>query len=254
MKARRAAKLHLKEKAPVLLKPLASNGQKTVKAKTENSLTPRGGGAGMLQTKVTEAISRAALVEVAKRGFGLASMEAIAKRARVGKAALYRRWPSRDAMIKWLLSVSGLEYATAADTGSLAGDLLSYLQSAVGTLKNPAVAPILPHLYAEMSTNSHVGAVIRGILQPAKRERTDEILDRAIARKELSPQIHRELAADLMAGPLYWRVIVLGNPVDHAHIEHLARAVFAALLELDRAGGERAKPVSAARTVGNRRP
>jgi AcrR family transcriptional regulator len=227
----------------VLLKPLASTAQKMVKvkAKTDHSLTPRGGGAGVLQTKVTEAITRAALAEVAKRGFGLASMEAIAKRARVGKAALYRRWPSRDAMIKWLLSVSGLEYAAAADTGSLAGDLLSYLQSAVSTMKNPTVAPILPHLYSEMSTNSHVGALIRAILQPAKRERTDELLDRAIARKELSPQIDRDLAADLMAGPLYWRTIVLGKSVDHGHIERLARAVFGALLELDRVGGERAR-------------
>ena len=224
-----------------------------VKAKTDNSLAPRGGGAGVLQTKVTEAITRAALGEVAKRGFGLASMEAIAKRARVGKAALYRRWPSRDAMIKWLLSVSGLEYAAAADTGSLAGDLLSYLQSAVNTMKNPTVAPILPHLYSEMSTNSHVGSLIRAILQPAKRERTDEILDRAIARKELSPQIDRDSAADLMAGPLYWRTIVLGKSIDHGHIECLARAVFAALLELDRAGGERAKPVSAPRGLGNSR-
>jgi AcrR family transcriptional regulator len=225
-----------------------------VKAKTENSLTPRGGGAGVLQTKVTEAITRAALAEVAKQGFGLASMEAIAKRARVGKAALYRRWPSRDAMIKWLLSVSGLEYATAADTGSLAGDLLSYLQSAVSSMKNPTVAPILPHLYSEMSTNSHVGALIRAILQPAKRERTDEILDRAIARKELSPQIDRDSAADLMAGPLYWRTIVLGKSVDHGHIERLARAVFGALLELDRVSGERAKPVATPRALANSRP
>jgi AcrR family transcriptional regulator len=225
-----------------------------VKAKTDNSLAPRGGGAGVLQAKVTEAITRAALAEVAKRGFGLASMEAIAKRARVGKAALYRRWSSRDAMIKWLLSVCGLEYAAAADTGSLAGDLLSYLQSAVSSMKNPNVAPILPHLYSEMSTNSHVGSLIRAILQPAKRERTDEILDRAIARKELSPRIDRDTAADLMAGPLYWRTIVLGKSVDHAHIERLARAVFGALLELDRAGGERAKPVSASRALAASRP
>jgi AcrR family transcriptional regulator len=227
--------------------------EKTVMAKTEKSLTPRGGGAGVLQAKVTEAITRAALAEVAKQGFALASMEAIAKRARVGKAALYRRWPSRDAMIKWLLSVSGLEYATAADTGSLAGDLLSYLQSAVSTMKIPTVAPILPHLYAEMSTNSHVGGVIRAILQPAKRERTDEILDRAIARKELSPQIDRDLAADLMAGPLYWRTIVLGSSVENAHVERLARVVFVALLELDRAGGERARPVPATRALGSRK-
>jgi hypothetical protein len=139
-------------------------------------------------------------------------------------------------MIRWLLSVSGLEYATAADTGSLAGDLLSCLRSAVSTMKIPTVAPILPHLYSEMSTNSHVGAVIRAILQPAKRERTDEILTRAIARKELSSQIDRDLAADLIAGPLYWRTILIGKSVEHSQIERLARAVFGALLEFDRVG------------------
>jgi AcrR family transcriptional regulator len=220
-----------------------------VTVKTDKRLEARPGGTGVLQKDVTEAITKAALAEVAKHGFGLLSMEAVARRAKVGKAALYRRWPSRDAMIQWLLGVSGLEYASAADTGSLAGDLLSFFQNAVSVLENPKIAPILPHLYAEMATKSHIAVLIRETVQPAKRERADEILDRAIARDELSPQINRDMAIDLMSGPLYWRLIVLGNQIEPGYIERLAHAVLASLIAVDQGGRDRVKPVAAIRAT-----
>ena len=56
-------------------------------------------GAAVLQPEVTQAITDAVLHELAEQGYGRLSMEAVAKRAGVGKSALYRRWASKDEMI-----------------------------------------------------------------------------------------------------------------------------------------------------------
>ncbi|EGY01856.1 TetR family transcriptional regulator [Nitrospirillum viridazoti Y2] len=53
--------------------------------------------------------------------------------------------------------------------------------------------------------------------------------DRAIGRGELSPSVDREIAADLIAAPLYRRVAVLGGRSGRNHITCLARMLTAAL-------------------------
>ncbi|GAA3156686.1 helix-turn-helix domain-containing protein [Nonomuraea salmonea] len=55
-------------------------------------------GAAVLQPQVTEAITEAVLDELAENGYARLSMEAVAKRAGVGKSALYRRWASKQEM------------------------------------------------------------------------------------------------------------------------------------------------------------
>ena len=60
----------------------------------------------------------ALLVEEGYRGF---SMEAVASRAGVGKATIYRRWHSKDELLKEAIASLSAEFAYA-DTGSLASD------------------------------------------------------------------------------------------------------------------------------------
>ena len=63
---------------------------------------PASGGA-VLRQRVTDAITEAAFAELAEGGYARMSMEAVARRAGVGKAALYRRWPSKLAMVTELI-------------------------------------------------------------------------------------------------------------------------------------------------------
>src|ERR1700688_289755 len=80
-------------------------------------------GAAVLRSDLTRAITLATLREFAAKGYGGFAMEAVARRAGVGKAAVYRRWPGKDAMIVEVLTGAGLEFAQSPDTGSLSGDL-----------------------------------------------------------------------------------------------------------------------------------
>lgn len=185
-------------------------------------------GAALFRDDLTHAITNAALSEFAAHGYGGLSMEAVARRAGVGKAAVYRRWPGKEAMLVDVLG-SGLEFAGAPDTGSLEGDLLHYVRHAIAILRRPMAAKIMPHLYAAMNADSSFGRLIRSTIQPVKRDRAADIIRRAVTRGELDPKIDLELAFDILAGPLYWRLVVTHGEIKEGYVEQLVGFVLAGL-------------------------
>lgn len=84
------------------------------------------------------AIFDAALVELDESGYAPLSMAAIAGRAQVSKASLYRRWPGKAELVmdavKWSLPDPG----EPRDTGSLRGDILDHYRQLVEGLAGPA--------------------------------------------------------------------------------------------------------------------
>lgn len=186
-------------------------------------------GAAVMRTSVTEALTRAFFEEWARTGLGALSLERVARRAGVGKAALYRRWSSKQDMAIELISTVGLTLTPIPDSGSLLNDLRLILLSLRRTLRHPLIRRILPDLHAEMARRGGLGAEIRNTLQYERRERGKLIVDRAIARGELPKGTDHDLANDSLAGILYWRMIVTGGRADRAEIDRIARFIAAGL-------------------------
>lgn len=184
---------------------------------------------GPLQRAVSEAIVRGAREELAEQGFARFSVESVARRAGVGKAALYRRWPAKEAMLEWLLQGAGVNYADAPDTGSLRGDLEAYVSSAAEVLSDPMTARIAAHLYGELATESTFAKLIRKTVQPLKDEPVQGLLDRAAARGEIPANLDASLARDLLLGSLYWRLVMLRGRVGQEEAAQLAHMLEAAL-------------------------
>ncbi len=186
------------------------------------------GGAALMQPSVTDALTRALFEEWARVGYGALSLEAVAKRAGVGKAALYRRWPSKLAMVSDRLEGVGVELTEVPDTGSLLGDVRGFLRSVRRLLRHPLVRRILPDLHAEMNRSPELAKAVRGRLQTERRERGALLFERAMRRGEIAPGLDVDLANDVV-GLIYWRMIVTGERADAAYVEQLARFIVAAL-------------------------
>ena len=195
----------------------------------EEAPTRRVAGAAMMQPTVTESLTRAFFEEWARVGFGALSLESVARRAGVGKAALYRRWPSKVAMASDRLGQLGEELAATPDTGSLEGDVLALLKSVRRLLRHPLVRRILPDLHAEMVRNLELALAVRERVQAGRRERGTAVFERAIARGELHSGVDVELANDAVAGLIYWRLIVTGGRADAKYLRQTARFIVAAL-------------------------
>lgn len=189
-------------------------------------------GAAVLQEGLTTALMRSALIELARHGYAGLSLGAVARRAKVGKPALYRRWRGKEDLIADLLVQIGMPIVAVEDMGSLERELEEYARRSVALLGRPLARALLPELYGEMTRDTRLAELIRTRLQTPKREKAMEILDRAVARGEIARSFDRSLALDLMAGPLYWRLVVTKEEVGEDFAATLARMMAGALRSL----------------------
>ncbi|MEA5358198.1 TetR/AcrR family transcriptional regulator [Amycolatopsis sp., V23-08] len=186
-------------------------------------------GAAVLQPEVTQAITDAVLHELAEQGYGRLSMEAVAKRAGVGKSALYRRWTSKHEMITAVVAEFSVSRAVLEDTGSLRGDLRVTLQAMIDWLTHPLFSRILPDLVAEGARNPEMAESARSSIGVPRRDRAEVMLRRAMDRGELPADLDVEMAMDVLGAPIYWRMVVRRAPVEPDYLERLLEYVLRAL-------------------------
>ena len=190
---------------------------------------PATGGAALRQ-RVTDAITRAAFAELAESGYARLSMEAVARRAGVGKAALYRRWPSKEGMLTELIRQAVRDtLPPIPDTGALRSDLRRLLDTFREQLSNPTVRNIGASLLAEAHHNESLAEVLRTTVAAPRRDNAHLVLRAAIDRGELPADLDLELASDLLIAPLGFRILVLSGDSDDAYLETLTAALEAAL-------------------------
>lgn len=177
--------------------------------------------------RVTEAILDAVGAELADKGFGGLTMDAVARRARVGKSALYRRWPSKVEMTADLMRVLSVRTDPAPDTGSLAGDIRALLDDVVSWLTDERVRRVYPDLLAEAQRNPALSEALMTHVGRPRRARAVEVLDRAAERGDLAVDADQDIIVDALGALVFWRLIALGRPVTPQHLDRVAAAVCA---------------------------
>jgi len=186
-------------------------------------------GAAVLREDVTEAIREAVFAELAAVGYGRMSMEGIARRAGVGKAAVYRRWRSKLPLVLDLVPAVAAGGLPVPDTGTLQGDVRELLEVAARALSHPVAAQIIPDLLAEAARSPEMAEALGTALRDAQGGVAAAVVGKAVARGELSPSTDPDLALALLAGPLYWHLSVMRAPLPASRLDTLAAALTAAL-------------------------
>src|SRR5262245_4469633 len=100
-------------------------------------------GAAVLRPEKTEAIIAAFLAELGEKGYAGLTMDRVAERAGVGKAAVYRRWPSKQEMLVDLVGQFATKAVLPPDTGCLRDDLLAIANDAIAVLANPLIRKVV---------------------------------------------------------------------------------------------------------------
>lgn len=188
----------------------------------------RPSGAAVMRDEVTDALLRAFLEEWASHGYAALSLERVAARAGAGKAAIYRRWPSKVAIAAEAAEKYGKILTDVTDHGTLKGDLEAYLLMLRRALRHRLVGKILPDLYAEASRGSELVPVLRD-LSVSRRQGGTSLIERAVARGELRAGIDRELAMDMIPASLYWGMIVTRRRVTRIQLQRQVDALLAGL-------------------------
>jgi len=159
------------------------------------------------------AILGAALELAARLGLTGMTMEAVAARAGVGKATVYRRWDSKEELFADALrSVAG-DLPVPPDTGSFRDDWI-VLFGGESSVITPAALRIMPRLMAEAGEDPHLFRTVYDAMVAPRRKIAAELVRRAQARGELRDDLDPELVIDLVVGPMVYRALIAGADLD----------------------------------------
>ncbi|HEY0216333.1 MAG TPA: TetR/AcrR family transcriptional regulator [Cellulomonas sp.] len=162
-------------------------------------------------------------------GYAAVTIEAVAVRAGVSRPTIYRRWPSRVAVV--MAAVARREDPEVAPgTGSLAGDVRAVARAIAEVMSRPAFRTVLPGLLVDLADDPTARGALIGEWVAPRAASMAEAVRRAVARGEVeaSPTVVPDLA-ELLVGQLLYRALLAGEPADAAGAEVVADRALRAL-------------------------
>jgi AcrR family transcriptional regulator len=170
----------------------------TQTANTESRLRHRT--VGRLDRSRDPAILNAALAALTENGYNATNMNDIAARARVGKAAIYRRWSSKaalmtDALVYWR---PDLLTHDAPDSGSLAGDFELLVEHAVHNDSNPIPNDLVLRVALGAINDPELASALGDLILFNGKSVVAKILAQAAARGEISVGRDQSMVGDVL--------------------------------------------------------
>ncbi|CAM4237805.1 TetR/AcrR family transcriptional regulator [Kibdelosporangium persicum] len=158
-----------------------------------------------------------------ERGFAGVTIEGVAARAGVAKQTIYRWWPSKVDILLDAFVGDMNEELTPPDLGSLADDLTTYLPMLAAFLTETDQGAVFRALAGQAQHDPAVAVRFRDECVVPLRARDRLLLERAVERGELDGDLDVEVAIDRLLGPLYYRVLVTGEPITRTFTDELVR-------------------------------
>jgi AcrR family transcriptional regulator len=173
-------------------------------------------------------ILEATLRLVAEVGIAGLTMDAVARHAGVGKATIYRRWSSKEALMldAWMSCVRKPE---VPDTGSLQGDLEALLGGIDQQFSDAELQRVFPQMIAAAKVNPDVADAYREFIAQ-RRAPLQTVLQRAVARGEIDQDADLQVVHDLLVAPLMYRWMVSDAPIDEPVIRQIIAIVTAGVV------------------------
>jgi AcrR family transcriptional regulator len=141
-----------------------------------------------------------------ERGFDRTTVDDVAARAGVGKATVYRRWPSKEDLAVAAMETLYTSEIPEADTGSIRGDLVASYRAVLAFVNTPQGAAFMRRSIAESVRDERIAALYRESSE-RREEQSRETFRRAIARGEVRPDADIDVAVQWVAGLLANRAI-----------------------------------------------
>jgi len=161
-------------------------------------------------TRAHEAIIDAVLDLLAEgTPVGELSIEAVAARAGVGKATIYRRWSGKNDLV--IEAIKALKTPQPVNEDLSVRDNLVQLLSVVSISVDPRAARVFPCIVPEVLRNPELYGLYQQVVEP-RRARTKEVLERGISTGELRADIDVEMIALMLTGPVTLQRMLRWSP------------------------------------------
>lgn len=161
--------------------------------------------------QVHRAILDAARELLVDEGFADLRLEHVAARAGVGKATIYRRWGSKEALAQELLSELAAPHIAVAATGDTREEMLAAVTNPMRAVTETAFGPVIRALLSQIAINPSLGDPFRATVVQARRAEVAGVIARGIERGDLRADADADIATELLVGPVYFRLMFGGE-------------------------------------------
>jgi AcrR family transcriptional regulator len=170
------------------------------------------------------------LAELAEVGYAALTIEAVATRAKTGKASIYRRWDTKqnlvlDAFIARFGAPDDLLSSLLVDTDATTRDLLLTWAAGIVRISDEA-GELIRAVVGEATRDPDLAVAVEQQVRRPKHAVLVDLLRRGVDRGEVHPDALSDLYADILPALLTYRMVLNNQPVtDHEAVEIIDRVV-----------------------------
>ena len=149
---------------------------------------------------------------LAEVGYSALTIEGVAARAGVGKATVYRWWPSKGALAIEAL-IDNDSAPPTQDTGDLRADLIDAVDRVISILTTSTEGTLIAALTADLVADPVLAEMFRNQILRPRRTVVAAMVARAAQRGDLPPDIDIPLVLDACVGAVFYRLVLSGEPL-----------------------------------------
>jgi AcrR family transcriptional regulator len=169
--------------------------------------------------------TRALLAEVGVRGL---TVEGVAARSGVAKTTIYRRWRDKDELALAAVWNDLASLHAPTDVGDTRAELLAFVEPLVTILRTPLLGGVIRGLASEIAQDRELSSAYREQFIEPRLVQLGEVIARAVERGDLRPDTNVRLTHELLVGPVFYRLMFSGQPLDDDLAARITDAVLRA--------------------------
>jgi AcrR family transcriptional regulator len=167
-----------------------------------------------------QAIHQAAIAVLADVGFDRTTIEAIAQRAHVGKATIYRRYRNKEEIVMAAMREHTICTLPQIDCGNLRDDLVTLISEHVKLLKGPD-GELMMSILSIAHRDPELGKLLNKNNPIDTDSQASAIFERAISRGEVSKNFNFNFFSEVVPSIITHRIFITHQPVNKVFIEQL---------------------------------
>jgi AcrR family transcriptional regulator len=156
------------------------------------------------------------------------TVEGVAARAGVAKTTIYRRWRGKHELALAVLIDMVEQVVATPDLGDTRAELVSFVDAAVTILGQTIMGRVMQGLVSDLASDPGLAEAFQDKVVAMRIAEADRLLARGIERGDLRADTDVELAHELLFGPVYYRLLLSGAPLDEDLAGRVVDAVMTA--------------------------
>jgi AcrR family transcriptional regulator len=159
------------------------------------------------------------------------AVERVAARSGVAKTTIYRRYRSKNELALAVLIDMVRTVAAVPDLGDTRAELTRFVRATLKVLAESLMGRIMQGLVSELAVDAELALAFRDRVVALRMSEVRRIIQRGQQRGDVRVDAPVDLVHDMLFGPMYYRLLLSGAPLERGLADAIVNAIYPTLLE-----------------------